>query len=183
MEQLFAPWRIEWVERDRPRGESDECVFCSLPGESGPTPADRDRLIVARGEHAYVLLNNYPYNPGHAMIVPYGHEGRLPALADDVALDMIRLRGRTVAALEHALGPDGFNVGMNLGRGAGGSIPDHLHAHVVPRWIGDTNFMAVIDDTTVIVEALEDTFERLQEGFVATSETSPADDGAAVVLD
>jgi len=161
MDQLFAPWRIEWVERDDKNPDVD-CVFCGLPEED----SDRSNRIVARNDHAYVLLNNAPYSPGHAMVIPYQHTGDYRDLSPDALLAHSRLKQRTLSALETALDPDAFNAGLNLGGGpAGGSIADHLHTHVVPRWEGDTNFMPVISDTSVVVEAIEDTYDRLHEGF------------------
>jgi ATP adenylyltransferase len=161
MEQVFAPWRIEWVERSD-GSEFEECVFCELPDRE----SDRKYNVVARSEHAYVLLNNYPYNPGHTMVIPYQHTGDFRELDDEVLLDQVRLQQRTVDAIETALEPDGLNVGMNIGgAAAGGSIEDHLHTHVVPRWSGDTDFMAVISETNVIVEAIADTYDRLHEAF------------------
>ncbi len=177
MEQVFAPWRIEWVEREDKNPDVDSCVLCELP-ERG---ADRENRVVARSDHAYVLLNNYPYNPGHAMVIPHTHTGDVRDLDDESLLDHARLRGHTIDALETALGPDGFNVGMNLGGGAaGGSIDDHVHTHVVPRWEGDTNFMPVVADTKVIVEGLEDTYDRLHEAF-AEAEGAVADGSDAAV--
>jgi ATP adenylyltransferase len=176
MEQVFAPWRIEWVERED-AGDEAGCVFCVLP--------DRDpesARVVARNDSAYVLLNNYPYNPGHAMVVPDVHGPEYGALSDAVLLDHARLKARTLTALREALEPDAFNVGCNLGGGAaGGSVDDHVHSHVVPRWEGDTNFMPVIADTKVIVEALADTYERLHTAFAEMQDTTIADDGAVVV--
>ncbi len=174
MEQVFAPWRIEWVERDG--GEIDGCVFCELPARED----DRESRIVARSDHAYVLLNNYPYNPGHAMVVPHVHTGDYVDLDDGELLDHARLKQRTFEALDAALGPDGFNAGLNLGEGAGGSVGEHLHTHVVPRWRGDTNFMPVISDTKVIVEALEDTYDRLHDAFAAQDGTAVEGDDRAV---
>jgi len=162
MDQVFAPWRIEWVERSEPELGDVDCVFCALP----ESEADRENTLLARGEHAYVLLNNYPYNPGHAMVIPYEHTGEYRALDEASLLGKERLVQRTIDALEAAMGPDGYNVGYNLGGdAAGGSIGDHLHAHVVPRWSGDTNFMPTISDTKVIVEAVADTYDRLHEAF------------------
>lgn len=163
MEQIFAPWRIDWVERSG-NEEYDDCVFCELPdGEP-----DREHYHLAGSDHAYVVLNNYPYNPGHAMVIPRQHTGEYQALDRDPMVEKELLIRRTVDAMETALAPDGFNVGYNLGGGAaGGSIDEHLHAHVVPRWSGDTNFMPVISDTTVIVEAVLDTYDRLHEAFAA----------------
>ena len=162
MDQVFAPWRIEWVERGGDGETVDGCPFCVLPERD----ADRDARIVARSERAFVLLNNYPYNPGHAMVIPRVHEGEYAALDEATLLDHARLKQRTMRALRDALGPSGLNAGLNLGgSAAGGSIDDHLHTHVVPRWEGDTNFMPVIADTKVIVEALDDTWERLRDAF------------------
>lgn len=172
MDQLFAPWRIEWVKRDR-RADADGCPFCELP-ESGN---DRDALVVARGEHGYVLLNNSPYNPGHAMVIPYRHVGSYRALEPDELLDCERLVQRTLEAFETALDPDGFNTGCNLGGAGGGSI-EHVHRHVVPRWRGDTNFMAVIDETNVIVQALEDTYDVLRKAFAEQEGTTKTENGA-----
>lgn len=175
MDQIFAPWRIEWVEQDA--NEIDGCVFCTLPERDN----DRENLIVARSEHAYVLLNNYPYNPGHVMVIPYDHTGEYAVLTDSVLLDHARLKQRTFEAIDAAFGPQGANVGLNLGSAAGGSIGDHLHTHVVPRWDGDTNFMPVISDTKVIVEAVEDTYARLHDAFSAQNGTHVGETGAVVV--
>ncbi|MFC6863666.1 HIT family protein [Halomicroarcula sp. GCM10025817] len=161
MDQVFAPWRIEWVERDEKNPDVD-CVFCSFRDDD----ADREHNVVARSDHAYVLLNNYPYNPGHAMVIPHTHTGSYGDLDDETLLDHAHLKQRTLAALESAMEPDGFNAGLNLGGpAAGGSIGDHLHTHVVPRWEGDTNFMPVVADTKVVVEAVADTYDRLHEAF------------------
>ena len=179
MEQVFAPWRIDWVERSDGNEDVEGCVFCDLPGMD----ADREHNLVARGEAAYVLLNNYPYNPGHVMVIPHVHTGEYRDLDDDALLSQARLLQRTLDALETAMDPDGFNVGYNLGGGAaGGSIDDHLHAHVVPRWSGDTNFMPVISDTKVIVEAVEATYDRLHAAFAEQDGTVVTDDERAVEL-
>ncbi|SNZ06652.1 ATP adenylyltransferase [Natronoarchaeum philippinense] len=179
MEQVFAPWRIEWVERDGDGGD-DRCPFCALPEGTD----DRENRIVARSDRAFVLLNNYPYNPGHAMVIPRVHTGDYRDLDEETLLDHARLKQRTVDAIETAFDPDGFNAGLNLGGdAAGGSIDDHLHTHVVPRWSGDTNFMAVIGETKVIVEALDDTYERVREAFAAQDGVEvPADGDAAVEI-
>jgi ATP adenylyltransferase len=175
MEQLFAPWRIEWVTRDD--GGVEGCPFCVLPDRDD----DRASRIVARSDHAFVILNNYPYNPGHAMVIPYEHEGAYRALDDDALLDHARLKQRTFDAMDRAFDPDAYNAGLNLGGGAaGGSIDDHLHTHVVPRWTGDTNFMPVISDTKLIVEAVEDTYDRLHDAFAAHPDATVPDDDCAV---
>lgn len=179
MDQIFAPWRIEWIERDEPETDTDDCVFCTLPEDS----ADRENLIVARSDQAFVILNNYPYNPGHVMVIPRSHTGEFANLTDDVLLDHARLKQRTFTALSEALDPDGFNAGLNLGQGSGGSIDDHLHTHVVPRWHGDTNFMPVIDDTKVIVQAIEETYESLHSAFGEQPNARIVNESTAVELD
>lgn len=162
MDQIFAPWRIEWIRREDKNADIDGCVFCALPD----LDADRDNLVVARSEHSFVLLNNYPYNPGHTMVIPRPHTGEFGDLSDAVLLDHARMKARTFDALEAAMDPAGFNAGLNLGGdAAGGSIDDHLHTHIVPRWNGDTNFMPVLSDTSVIVEALEETYDRVRARF------------------
>ncbi|HET7324235.1 MAG TPA: HIT domain-containing protein [Halococcus sp.] len=176
MNQLFAPWRIEWVERE---DDSDGCAFCDLP-ERG---VDREAKIVARSEFSFCLLNNSPYNPGHAMVIPYRHTGEYGDLTDEELLDHSKLTQRTLRAIGDGLDPDGCNTGMNLGHAAGGSIADHIHTHVVPRWKGDTNFMAVIGETKVIVEAIEDTYEHLHEAFAAQEGTRERGPDEAVVIE
>jgi len=172
MDQIFAPWRIEWVERDGDEDDVEGCPFCVLPERD----QDRESRIVARSEHAFVILNNYPYNPGHVMVIPDRHTGEWGALSDAELLDHARLKVATIDALEVALGPDGVNAGENLGgSAAGGSIDDHVHTHLVPRWSGDTNFMPVIGDTKVIVEALDDTYDRLHDAFASLPAAADAE--------
>ena len=176
MDQVFAPWRIEWVERDG-QEEIEGCPFCVLPERT----EDRTSRIVARSDHTFVLLNNYPYNPGHVMVIPRVHEGAWSDLSEQVWLDHARMKSRTFDAIQAALSPDGFNAGLNLGgAAAGGSIDDHLHTHVVPRWDGDSNFMPVISDTKVIVEALDDTYDRLHDAFGALPGATVTDEDQAV---
>ncbi|MGM0397684.1 MAG: HIT family protein [Halobacteriota archaeon] len=178
MDSVFAPWRIEWVERDG-NEEFEDCVFCEVP-EMG---ADREYLVVARNEHAFVMLNNYPYNPGHAMVIPFAHERDYEDLSETVLLAHSRLVQQTIVALKASMNPDGINTGLNLGgSAAGGSIDDHLHTHVVPRWQGDTNFMPVISETKVIVEAVEDTYDRLYDAFANLEGATVEDVSRAVYL-
>lgn len=179
MDELFAPWRIEWVERDDKNEEFDGCVFCELPKRDD----DRTNLIIARSEHAVAMLNNYPYAPGHMMVIPREHCDDFRGLSEAALVDHGRLKGRALDALDAAFNPDGYNVGLNLGgQAAGGSIDDHLHTHVVPRWNGDTNFMPVVGDTSVIVEALEDSYDRLHEAFASQKGTKADGDEAAVKI-
>lgn len=178
MDQLFAPWRIEWVRRQTP-DEDIDCVFCHF----WETDADRDKLVVARAEHSYALLNNYPYNPGHMMIVPVDHTGHLPDLEQATVAEVGWLTQRAIETLEASYEPDGFNVGYNLGGSAsGGSIDNHVHQHVVPRWSGDTNFMPIIDETKVIVEALEATYDQLHGAFAELPEANSTATDRAVEL-
>ncbi len=179
MDQVFAPWRIEWIEREGKNPDVEECVFCELPERTN----DRENLLVARSDHAFVLLNNYPYNPGHTMVIPRVHTGDYADLEEAVLLDHARLKQRTFRAIQEALEPDGFNAGLNLGDGAGGSIGDHLHTHVVPRWHGDTNFMPVLGETSVIVEALADTYERVHDAFAGQEGATVPGENRAVVFE
>jgi ATP adenylyltransferase len=180
MDKVFAPWRIDWVERPDKNADIEGCVFCALPDLED----DRDNYVLARGEHAYVLLNNYPYNPGHAMVIPHEHTGDYRDLDAESLLAKERLLQRTIDAMDEGLSPDGYNVGYNLGGGpAGGSIADHLHAHIVPRWAGDTNFMPVIGDTKVIIEAVGDTYDRLHEAFAAQEGVRDEGPEQAVIIE
>ena len=168
MDSVFAPWRIEWVEREEQNPDVD-CVFCAFRDAD----SDRENRVVARSDHAFVLLNNYPYNPGHLMVIPHTHTGDYGDLDDETLLDHARLKQRTFDALQQGMGPDAFNAGLNLGgKAAGGSIDDHLHTHVVPRWEGDTNFMPVVGDTQVIVEAVDDSYDRIHAAFAEQDGTS-----------
>lgn len=176
MDQIFAPWRIEWVERDG--DEIEGCPFCVLPTRGD----DRECRIVARGDHAFVLLNNSPYNPGHLMVIPDRHVGGYADLTEAELVGHARLRVRTLRALREAFDPDGLNTGTNLGgASAGGSIDDHVHEHIVPRWSGDTSFMPVVGDTKVVVEALDESYDRLHDAF-ATQEDAEAVESGAVSL-
>ena len=176
MDRLFAPWRIEWVERNGSEG-IEGCPFCVLPERADAAEA----YVVAESEHAFALLNNYPYNPGHVMVIPRTHTGAYTDLDDEALADHARLKRRTLAALGEAFDPDGFNVGLNLGDASGGSVDDHLHTHIVPRWSGDTNFMPVCSDTKVIVQALAESYEQLQEAFAATEGARTLESGSVFV--
>ncbi|MCS7117150.1 MAG: HIT domain-containing protein [Nitrososphaerota archaeon] len=158
MKRIFAPWRIEYIKSDKPKG----CIFCEKPKEN----RDEENYIVYRGLNNFVILNSYPYNPGHLMIVPYKHISSLEGLSKEERDEHFEILVRVVKILKEAMNPDGFNIGMNLGEGAGAGIKDHLHTHVVPRWKEDTNYMPVIADTKVIVEALNSTYKKLREYFI-----------------
>ncbi|MEZ3114772.1 HIT domain-containing protein [Halobaculum sp. MBLA0147] len=178
MDQVFAPWRIDWIRREDHPDAVDGCPFCVLPDRD----ADRESRIVARSPHSFVICNNAPYNPGHVMVIPDAHEGDYTTLSPAEVTDHARLKQATFAAIRTALEPNGLNAGLNHGGdAAGGSIDDHLHTHVVPRYTGDTNFMPVISDTKVIVEAIDETYDHLREAFAdLPCGTRPADEDAAV---
>jgi ATP adenylyltransferase len=158
MERLWTPWRMSYIgAAERPVG----CIFCVKPTEQ----RDAENYILYRGERAYVLLNLYPYNSGHLMVVPYMHTGDLAYLPPEIGNEVMALTQRSVSALTTVYRPQGFNVGINLGEVAGGSISAHLHVHVVPRWGGDTNFMPVTAETKVLPETLDQTYQRLRPQF------------------
>ncbi|MUW13954.1 HIT domain-containing protein [Halorubrum sp. CBA1125] len=173
MEQIYAPWRIEWVERDE--DPIDGCPFCVLPERQN----DREARIVAFSDRNYVLLNNAPYNPGHAMVIPREHREDPTELDDRTLCDHAKLQTATLAAMRRDVDPDGVNVGQNLGGAAAGGSVDHLHTHVVPRWDGDTNFMPVAGDTKVIVEAIDRTYGHLHAGFAAGDDVVDEGDAEA----
>ena len=162
MKHLWAPWRLEYIRAGKPAG----CVFCIAAAETGGD----DSLVVARSLRSLVLLNLYPYNAGHVMVAPFRHRARLADLDDAELLDLTRLVDRSVRVLERVMRPEGFNIGLNLGKAAGAGIEDHLHVHVVPRWVGDTNFMPVLGETRVLPEHLRATRARLAEGFAALAD-------------
>jgi ATP adenylyltransferase len=162
MDALWAPWRMEFLDAKKPAG----CIFCLFPAETGEA-ADRRNLIVARSPHSFVILNRYPYNNGHLMVIPRRHTAEFTSLSDEELDDLHRLLRRAVDRLKAAYHPEGFNLGMNLGASAGAGIADHLHYHVVPRWGGDTNFMPVLGATKVMVEHLDQSWERLHALFAA----------------
>jgi ATP adenylyltransferase len=158
---LWAPWRIEYILAAKPAG----CIFCEFP--AAPPEQDRANLVVHRSAHAFTCLNRFPYNSGHVMVIPRAHVADLGALPAEDHEDLgVELR-RAVAVLKAVYAPDGMNVGMNLGRSAGAGIEEHLHWHVVPRWAGDNNFMPVLADQRVVVEALDEAWTRLSAGFAA----------------
>ncbi len=141
--------------------EQDGCVFCKMLADND----DEKHLIVHRGRLAFVVMNLYPYNSGHLMVVPFRHTGEFTSLGDDEHLELNHLISRAQQALTKALRPHGFNIGMNLGRASGAGIADHLHYHIVPRWSGDSNFMFTTADTKVMSENLPDTWKRIRDVF------------------
>lgn len=153
-DRLWAPWRFAYIEST----ESPGCIFVELPKQD----RDRENLILYRGKNAFVMLNAFPYTNGHLMIAPYKHTADLAELNDAELLEINQLLAASVGWLKKVYSPDGFNVGINLGRAAGAGIPTHVHWHVVPRWNGDTNFMTTVGDVRVLPQSLDQSFERIR---------------------
>ena len=158
MDRLWTPWRLAYVTEAG--GGAPACIFCAALAA-----IDTEPLVVYRGERAFVILNKFPYNNGHLMIVPHRHAGRLAVLEPAELAELMALTQRAERALTAIYAPHGFNMGLNLGKPAGAGVEDHLHLHVVPRWNGDTNFMSVVGETRVLPEELPATAVRLREAF------------------
>ncbi len=154
---LWAPWRIEYIRAP----EEKTCFFCEKAGRQ----EDRANHVVARGETAFVLMNDFPYNSGHLLVAPYRHVGDLSLLRPEESNEIMALLIQAERVLTAVMGPQGFNIGFNLGRAGGAGVADHVHGHVVPRWVGDTNFMPVLADVRCIPEAIGATAELLQEAW------------------
>lgn len=148
---------MEYIQANKDAPPVDGCVFCAMVDGAG----DEGERILARGDHAFVTLAKYPYNPGHLLVLPVRHTGDLEGLTAEENAEVAVMLQRSIRALRAAADPHGFNVGLNLGRIAGAGLPDHLHWHVVPRWGGDTNFLPVIGETRVLPELLAETYEKL----------------------
>ena len=158
MDYLWSPWRYRYVTQAVPQ---EGCVFCRKMQEND----DERNFVLYRGVNNFVLLNLYPYTPGHLMIAPYAHIGQLSEADDAAWMEMTSLTRTAERALQQAYKPDGINLGMNLGKSAGAGIADHIHMHVLPRWHADANFVSVIGETRVLPEALEDTYKKLKPLF------------------
>ena len=156
---LYAPWRMDYIRSiDKP--EASACFLCDAANAA--TPEDRkSRLVLWTTEHMVVLINRYPYTSGHLMIAPRAHKSELAELTDAEQADLIRQTTRAVQVLKDAMSPQGFNLGINLGRAAGAGVPAHLHQHAVPRWNGDTNFMTVVADIRVVPQAMSQLYDEL----------------------
>lgn len=160
LDRFSAAWREEYVssafagELDK---ESNECVFCVL----GAEPVDESTGVLKKTAYSFVVLNAFPYGSGHLLVLPFRHVGSLEDLSDEEYQDFFFVLRDTVRALKRAYGPEGMNVGMNLGHAAGAGIPQHLHAHALPRWQGDTNFMTTIGETRVLPESLQSTWRKV----------------------
>ncbi len=158
MDQLWAPWRMELIAKGEP---APGCIFCELPKAAD----DRDNLVLGRTEHTFAILNKYPYNNGHLMVIPRRHGADLHALPEGEWQELNTMLRRALGIVQAAYQPQGCNVGINLGRVAGAGIADHAHWHIVPRWNGDTNFMPVLGLTKVMIEHLHDSWDRLRPLF------------------
>ena len=158
MKVLWAPWRMEYILNNE---KEDGCILC--PGED--RSRDAERLILHLGERTMVIMNKYPYINGHLLVCPIRHVGAMEDLSEQEMLDVMNMVRASVGVLREHMNPDGFNVGLNLGRVAGAGLEEHLHFHVVPRWNGDTNFMAVFGDVRVIPQHIQETYGELRSHF------------------
>ncbi len=168
MDRLWAPWRAKYIESfsNSNSDEKKECLFC----EKARSNEDEKNFILFRGEKCYIIMNLFPYNSGHIMVVPYKHTPNFSDLTDDEMLEIMRVIKKGIRALELALKPHGFNIGANLGRVSGAGIDEHIHFHIVPRWNGDTNFMPVISETKVISELISDTYKKIKNSLALISD-------------
>lgn len=157
MKQLWAPWRLQYILE----GNTEECIFCIKPAED----KDRENLILYRGKNVYTIMNLYPYNNGHLMVVPYQHVEDLDDLPGDFLFELIIITKRAEAILKQVFSAQGFNIGFNLGKAAGAGIDEHLHIHIVPRWMSDTNFMPVLADLKVIPQHILAAYDLLLPFF------------------
>ena len=165
MKRLWAPWRMEYI-LDEHKGKS--CLFCDfskLEKKKVNKARDRENLILYRSRECFVILNRYPYNSGHLMVIPYFHTPTFDGLSDDTMFDLIKTVDKSVNVLREVLNPDGFNMGLNFGKVAGAGMESHMHMHVVPRWTGDTDSMPIIAETRVMPEHLKKTYSKLYKAF------------------
>ena len=167
MDYVWTPWRYHYIVT---AGREDRCVFC----DAAAAGDDAAMLIAFRGRKNFVILNRFPYTSGHTMVVPYAHQATLSELDSETLTEMIVLAQRLEGALQTIYHPEGYNVGLNIGRAAGAGIAGHLHLHVLPRWVGDTNFMTTVSETRVLPEELTQTYERLRRTLEAASPASAA---------
>ena len=157
MERIWAPWRIQYILREKPDG----CILCEEPKEE----KDAENYILCRGEKNFIILNSYPYNPGHLLVATYRHIGNLEELTKEERNEHFEMVSRAIGVLRKAFNPGGFNIGANMGKVAGTGIDDHFHSHIVPRWQGDTNYIRVLADVRVLPEALAETYQKLEGKF------------------
>jgi ATP adenylyltransferase len=164
MDKLWSPWRSKYMDTFKPGNEKDKgCLFCNMAN----TDKDKENYIIHRSNKCFIVMNLYPYNSGHLMIVPYLHTSSMSEFDDETNLDVMKNINLSREILQSSLHPHGFNIGANLGRVSGAGIDDHVHFHIVPRWNGDTNFMPVFNDIKVISEAMEETYDKLKKALVS----------------
>jgi ATP adenylyltransferase len=154
MDKLWAPWRSKYIYSRKIK----KCIFCG-----SQTAEMKSKYIAAKSKHSFAMLNLYPYNNGHVMVSPYRHVNSLELLSDEEIMDMMRLVNRIKALVDMRLKPDGYNIGINIGKAAGAGFAGHVHIHVVPRWTGDCNFMPVVSDTKIVSESLDAMYELLRK--------------------
>ena len=158
MDYLWTPWRYAYITTaGKNEGRPEGCIFCELPKLS-----DEEAKIVHRGQQCYIILNSFPYTSGHVMVVPFAHLDELQKLPEGAAQEMMALSQKMEHVLRQVYSPDGINLGMNIGRAAGAGIAGHVHMHVLPRWVGDTNFMTATGESRVLPEALDETYARIR---------------------
>ena len=162
MDYLWTPWRYQYMA-EAAAGQQPECIFCDAVARNN----DSETLIVHRAKKSFVILNRFPYTSGHVMIVPYAHVAELKLCEPGALAEILELAQRVEGVFRASYKPDGMNLGMNLGRAAGAGVAGHLHLHMLPRWIGDSNFMTVTGETRVHPEELRTTYERLSKGLKA----------------
>ena len=162
MQVIFAPWRLEYILSDK---RPEDCIFCDMIDSAN----DEEKLVVHRSERSIVALNRYPYNNGHLMVAPIRHVGNLGELNEDEILDVFRTLRLCEMVLTRSMGPEGFNMGINVGRCAGAGVLGHIHVHIVPRFGGDSNFMTTVSQVRVVPELLSETFTRLRSEFATLS--------------
>lgn len=167
MDYLWTPWRYAYIATaGKNDGNAGQCIFCELPNLP-----DEDARIVHRGQQCFVILNSFPYTSGHVMVVPFAHLDELRKLPESAAQEMMALSQMMESVLRQIYTPDGVNLGMNIGRAAGAGVAGHIHMHILPRWVGDTNFMTVTGESRVLPEALEETWRKLKGALDAESNT------------
>lgn len=162
MEKLWSPWRSQYIESFKSKDTKSSCFLCDAKEMKEDS---LDNLLICKAKHAFVILNLYPYNNGHLMVVPYSHKADLLSLSDEETSEIFQLLKISTQALEDTLKPEGFNIGTNIGKASGAGVDDHIHFHIVPRWNGDTNFMPVLGEVKVISQELQTTKVNLQAAF------------------
>jgi ATP adenylyltransferase len=162
VKKLFSPWRSAYIDTFKEKKKNAHCLFCSIARDK---KNDKKNLLVWRGQYCFVVMNRFPYNSGHVMVVPYRHTASMDDFTEAEQLDYMKMITRCITALNAISCPEGFNIGVNIGRVAGAGIDQHLHFHVVPRWNGDANFMPVLSDIKVISESIEQTRSVLEKQF------------------